>query len=103
MSARRASMRRWLSATRPSAAAATVRPVNSASAIATAVLPHHANESGILNPHIPRYERQIEVSRRRADERIERIGVRAHLVREIDLLRRQVDRLIGGIAEQVAE
>src|SRR6185369_13376201 len=48
-------------------------------------------------------ERQIDGARRRTDERVEGIAVEPQLVGQIDLLWRDVDGLIRGVAEEVVE
>src|SRR5262249_62055477 len=48
-------------------------------------------------------ERQVDAARRRADDRVEWIAVEAQLVGQIDLLWRDVDRLIRWVAEEIVE
>ena len=66
-------------------------------------LPHDTDESGVSNVTVSRQQWEIEVTGHRADERVERIVVWTRLVGDIDLLGRQVDRLIRGIAEEIGE
>jgi hypothetical protein len=71
--------------------------------IVALLLPDHPDQAGLRDLAVSSQERQIEVARRRADQRVEGIPIRPRRVGLIDLLGREVDWLIRGIRNRSAK
>src|SRR5207245_686813 len=66
-------------------------------------LPEYSHQPRVRDVGVTRDERQGQASRRRAHERIERVIIRARVVREVDVLGDEIECLIGGGAEEIGE
>ena len=67
------------------------------------MLPDHAHSARRSNIRVARHQRQRQGSCGCDNQRIERIAGESQLVGEVDLLQRQIQRVIGRVAEEIVE